>query len=142
MNRQRIFEHFVKTCGRLGRCTIPNTSANGVKAYCEYAKEGHPGCAMGCQPEFHQACTTFGVEPRKINGPIYDLCMRDNDTDLLPELVKAVYDAFGAQSLEDKQFLRKLQVLHDEEHHWDGLVLSQFKVDDFARDNNLQTVLV
>lgn len=71
---------------------------------CMYVKEGHPGCAIGCQPEFEPFKEIYKYN---YSDTAYGLARNPN-----------FCSAFGIEDEVDTRFLDTLQILHDGYDHW------------------------
>lgn len=89
---------------------------------CKLVLEGHPGCAIGCQPEF---------EPFKqevVENSIRSLGVWSIFSEKRNNIGNRLREAFGiegtceeveSKSLADLRFLASLQGLHDDFNFWD-----------------------
>ncbi len=117
MDRQKIFDNFVGALNGIGRCIQPNRPT-GPTPSCIYVKEGHPGCAIGCQPGFREK---FGEKDWVVaNTGMFSIL----DTwveDVAPEDPDGieVSEFFGVENYLDVDFLQALQDFHDDRYNWD-----------------------
>ena len=134
MNKQALLDNFVAAVNGKGQSRGLNADG---QMKCVYFKDGHPGCAIGCQPGFKDA---FGPLNLPNMQGIADLFHNKG----------AWYDRirafFSMDTEEDDCFLVDLQDLHDTEASWryedSGLrpmSLNPIKIRDFAEMWHLQT---
>lgn len=122
MDRQRLLDNFYSITKGKGPCAFMGT--------CQYFKDGHPGCAIGCQPEFQEWSKDFCIEKKmEINelGAVYKVLER------FPELKRIL----GVKTSGDRSFLSRLQSLHDDAQNWEGDNLEKTVVNEFCLDSSL-----
>ena len=127
MDKQAILENFVTATRGKGQ-------AKHGKA-CSYFPDGHPGCAIGCQPgfreKFEHIMEASDTIVDRLHGDVYD--REDGVRDQLRSL-------FGVENDGDVDFLGSLQELHDETEWVDDSVSQDF-LDDFCKEFDLAHVV-
>jgi len=125
MDRQALLDNFVKRVGNKGRSEVIDQDTNDLA--CQYVpNNGHPGCAIGCQPCFDDPRLREilkGYEGRLI----YYVLEKQSE----------IKDALAVQTQEEEDFLCFLQSLNDNIANWEGKQLKQTSVDRFARRHDL-----
>ncbi len=132
MNRQQIFTNMV---------TILHGKGQGKQQYgpggdpvCSYFPEGHPGCAIGCQPGFREKFED------KLRASGDNECDISTVLDSFPD----VRDFFGIEfsprsDSDDYEFLSDLQELHDSANNWTKRKRFRCKsLADFAKEWDLK----
>lgn len=118
--KQELLDNFIHSVNGRG----PATDGRGT---CRYVMEGHPGCAIGCQPE---------LEPFK-----HRMAPVEDSVDYLLRKFPAIGEALcGAErGWEDISYLQALQRLHDFEGNWseDGKIL-HLAVERFCAQHGLR----
>ncbi len=138
MDRQQLLDNFVTACNGKGRAMQLKRLHGISSAGCVYIKNGHPGCAIGCQPGFREK---FGEKEWVIEncgiGSVLDGWL-DNRTP--PEDADGVdvSEFFGIENVEDVKFLSDLQDFHDLVRHWDGTKIVQYKLASFCLNWSLK----
>ena len=120
MDRQALLDNFVKAVNGKGRAVNKN-------ALCSYFLEGHPGCAIGCQPGFREKFKSKlpdeGGIPVHFTGPYR----------------KDLKEFFGIESGgEGVRFLFSLQQLHDIRDNWTGNYLRAEVLEEFCHEEGLE----
>lgn len=118
MDNQKLFDNFVTlTHGhgqaiRRGGCVFfPDTTGDRLPS--------HPGCAIGCQPGFRKRFEGVIVEVELLN------LLQEQHGD-------AIREFFGVEHKKDEDFLCALQLLHDDDKHWECNTLKVRAVTAFA----------
>jgi hypothetical protein len=125
MNKQQLLNRFVKACNGKGQSV--NRSGN-----CMYVRKDHPGCGIGCQPQFQKVAEKFPSLKSVIDT--IDTLIETNSKRGL-----ALQKAFNMPKDEDAfymatSFLMSLQDLHDRFEHWDGVKLRLSSIKQFCKD--------
>ncbi len=130
MDRQKLLDDFISATAGKGQCTVDGGTQ------CLYIKEGHPGCAIGCQPGFREK---FGKEEWIRKNPNIDSLLTGNEgqeTQLAVEeffgVVHRPEDADYSGDGGDVHFLSKLQELHDGSAWEENGELCKEYLDDFC----------
>lgn len=116
--RQSLLNNFVKIVNGKGR------SMNGT--VCRYVNpNGHPGCAIGCQPKLAKLKTQLSY----CEGSTIDQVFIPSCSFVHKQLAEALnvrkrkskeQDVHNFYNACDVSFLRELQKLHDYESNWQG----------------------
>jgi len=130
MDRQKMLDNFLKIGVPAGPCT-------GVGTYiCRYIKDGHVGCAIGCQPGFREQ---FG---KKVEA--WEQATQGGDIRCLlnkfPE-IEPFFDLDPKNNDEDFRFLTDLQEMHDQDE-WKPNKLPKERVEDFCKTWRLSNACV
>lgn len=123
MDRQALLNHFISQVNGKGQCQSKNGRT------CRYALSGHPGhpgCSIGCQPEFQKAAEKLNVDLFLLNGTVRDHNVR-----------MVINKAWPFLSEQDMNFLVALQYLHDQTPWTEGF-LSPYEVQQFCIRFDLQ----
>jgi len=117
MNYQKVYNTVVRKLHGKGRAKVGSC--------CRYFVDGHPGCAIGCQPGFKKAFRGKINEGTSIKGLCY---------------LKKVREFFGITKATDVEFLEDLQELHDEVTNWrrDGKHLRAESLKAFCERHDLR----
>ena len=105
--KQQIFDCFYNSLNGRGR-------AVDIWDSCRYFVEGHPGCAIGCQPEFVEEARKLGKEGPQLNSLTSVHCSTETN-----EICKKAFPGI------DLDFLSELQYLHDSPASWTGDCLNE-----------------
>lgn len=104
--KQKLLNTFIERVNGKGQ-------AMGDNNVCQYVKDNHPGCAIGCQPEFE---------------PFKDVVQRYDGVPGIGYILNAEFEhlgenlctAFNVTLDSDRDFLSELQILHDTQPNWGG----------------------
>jgi len=122
---QELLNNFVSSCNGVGRAVRHDEYEEEV---CCYIPQDHPGCAMGCQPGFREACLASCTEID--DDGIHIRAVKE----YFPELFKTI---FGETDDQDVNFMVELQNLHDESFNWSGNKIKLNRIKQFCSKNRL-----
>lgn len=128
--KQKYLNTFIERVNGKGQ------SKNTKKNLCLYIKKNHPGCAIGCQPEFDSIREI--VEKEKILGPVRDLAKDIDTSDVFSASFHVASYKSHRQREKDLVFLNDLQYLHDNDDHWKKKILKHSVVESFCKIWNLK----
>lgn len=136
--KQQFLNNFIERVNGKGRAIREDGS-------CTYIKSDHPGCAIGCQPEFQAACRKLTQEQLTIlegyNGSIFGLIGYSNG--FAGQTIREAFEltsptlAHNEVRNLDLAFLYALQGLHDLPDHWKDNRLKQTTVKEFCEFHEL-----
>lgn len=129
MNRQQIFDTFIREVNGKGQAIRKNEY--GVNE-CLYVLDGHPGCAIGCQPQFQEAYKECAPSEKQMNSNISAI-LEDNTI-----FATRLRELFEVQDNEDLYFLASLQRFHDDDFNWNGSSLKEDRVRYFCTRSKLR----
>lgn len=114
MNRQELIDTFVRELNGRGQ-------AVGPEGKFLYVMENHPGCGIGCQPQFKKALAE--CPPPK--GDTLELNIRGILFGEKMPFVLALKKEFVIEDSFDEEFLMGLQRLHDSDELWQGKFMAK-----------------
>lgn len=128
--KQQYLNNFIQRVNGLGRSVYDDG--------CAYeGANGHPGCAIGCQPEFNEWKASLPVGERNVEGCSIRGLLTAN-----PNLAKYLGVDNASFASRDIDFLSSLQSLHDQASNWDDingkLHLTRVAVNQFCSDHTLE----
>lgn len=114
--KQQFLNTFIQQVNGKGRSYTERSGSHFSVPACLYVKDNHPGCAIGCQPEFQQFRQE--VVTRNLNGTIGELFFGVNNefADFGIRLATALQCDLSDHK--DGNFLGSLQQLHDHDMNW------------------------
>lgn len=128
--KQKYLNTFIKRVNGKGQSIDTDTH------YCVYVLKGHPGCAIGCQPEVKPFKKILETQE---NTNIIQLCGLTSLGTKFRNALGVSDDIHSEQYQKDTSFLASLQRLHDGSENWDSDVtkLRQAAVEHFCKGWNL-----
>lgn len=123
--KQQFLNNFIQRVNGKGQ------AFDTIEHNCRYVFPDHPGCAIGCQPQFEPFKNELKDSTRR-----FAILLTGSGTEDIAEqinLAERLKQAFNIEADDDIYFLSSLQNLHDEQFNWKGKQLKRERVEHFCK---------
>lgn len=134
--QQKLLNRLVSQLHGIGRCVLDGTNI------CQYVKEGHPGCGIGCQRGFRTLARKHKFD--KMGGSGLAISFYVQRAEMFC-ITQDLHRILGLDLTDDKiadvagtNFLCSLQTLHDNKDYWRGKLLKKGAVRRFVEHWGLE----
>lgn len=138
--KQQMLDNFIQRVNGKGQATsvvtIRDMFGEKIKQpCCMYVKKNHPGCAIGCQPEFEP----FKDEIKKLKFTQKIVSLFSIAKNNLGDRIQKAFYVASTRTvrMRDDSFLTQLQYLHDMDENWKGKKIRKRSVAEFCTQFSL-----